>query len=82
MVINTLNTNYSTGGMVINTQNTYYSTGGMVINTLNNNYSTGGKVIITQDTNYSTKNNFRPVASAPATQYAAANFNNLLFYVN
>ena len=68
MVINTLNTNYSTGGKVISTQHT--------------NYSIGGKVIITRDINYSTENNFRPVASAPAIQYAAANFNNLLFYVN
>ena len=33
MVINTPETNYSTGGMVINTQETNYSTGGMVINT-------------------------------------------------
>ena len=82
MVINTLINNYSTGEMVINTLNTNYSTGGMVINTLNTNYSTGGKVISTQHTNYSTKNNFPPVASAPAIQYAAANFNNLLFYVN
>ena len=33
MIINTQNTNYSTGWMEINTQNTNYSVGGMVINT-------------------------------------------------
>jgi len=33
MVINTQETNFSTGGMVINTQETNYTTGGMVINT-------------------------------------------------
>ena len=40
-------------------------------------------VINTQNTNYSTENNFRPVASTPAegTQYAAANVNNLSFFV-
>ena len=75
MVINTQDTNNSTGGMVINTQDTNYSTGGMVINTQGTNFSTRGMVINTQDTIFSFLTNFRltnqnnlPCLSGPKLQ--------------
>ena len=40
----------STEGMVINTQDTNYTTGGTVINTQETNHTTRGMVINTQDT--------------------------------